>query len=81
MIARENLKSILDAIPEDRLADARLALERLADLVLLAFLTAPEDDEPLTEEDMAAIAEGEADIARGDVVAWDQYDPDRRARP
>lgn len=70
MIARSDLHSILDAIPEDRLSDARAALEALADPVLLAFLTAPEDDEPLTPEDVAAIEEGKADVARGDVVSY-----------
>jgi hypothetical protein len=70
MIARSDLHSILDAIPEDRLSDARSALEALADPVLLVFLTAPEDDEPLTLEDVAAIEEGKADIARGDVIPY-----------
>ena len=70
MIARSDLHSILDAIPEDRLSDAWAALEALADPVLLAFLTAPEDDEPLTPEDVAAIEEGKADIARGDVISY-----------
>jgi hypothetical protein len=70
MIARSDLHSILDAIPEDRLSDARAALEALADPVLLVFLTAPEDDEPLTLEDVAAIEEGKADIARGDVIPY-----------
>jgi hypothetical protein len=70
MIARSDLHSILDAIPEDRLSDARAALEALADPMLLVFLTAPEDDEPLTLEDVAAIEEGKADIARGDVIPY-----------
>ncbi len=51
-----------------------------ADPVLRAFMDAPEDDEPLTEEDLAAIAEGKADVERGDVVRWEDYDLDRRAR-
>jgi hypothetical protein len=37
---------------------------------LVAMLdAAPGDDEPLTDEDLAAIAEGKADIERGDVVS------------
>ena len=78
--ARGRLHALLDALPEDRLTDADAALSALADPVLLAFLDAPEDDEPLTDADRAAIAEGRADVARGDVVAWEDYDPDRRAR-
>jgi predicted transcriptional regulator len=56
---------MLDAIPDEKLPAAREALARLTDPVLLAFLKAPMDDEPLTDEDLAAIAEGKADIARG----------------
>ena len=50
------------------------------DPILRAFLEAPEDDEPLTDEDRAAIAEGRADVERSDVVAWEDYDPGRRTR-
>ena len=69
MIARDKLRVLVDAIPDDRLPAAREALEQLTDPVLLAFLNAPEDDEPLTDEDLAAIAEAKADVARGDVVS------------
>jgi hypothetical protein len=68
MIARDDLRTMLDAIPDERLPAAREALARLTDPVLLAFLNALEDDEPLTDEDLAAIAEGRADIERGDTV-------------
>lgn len=46
----------------------RLAVER--DPVLHAFLSAPEDDEPLTPEEAAVVAEGREAIARGEVVSW-----------
>ena len=72
MIARDELRALVDAIPDDRLPAARDALERLADPIYLAFLNAPEDDEPLTDEDLAAIAEAKADVARGDVVSADE---------
>lgn len=68
MIARDELRALVDAIPDDRLPAAREALEQLADPVLMAFLNAPEDDEPLTDEDLAAIAEAKADIAAGRTV-------------
>jgi hypothetical protein len=76
MIARDDLRAMLDAIPDEKLPAAREALAPLTDPVLLAFLNAPMDDEPLTDEDLAAIAEGKADIARGDTVPWEAYDPD-----
>jgi hypothetical protein len=71
MIARDDLHTILDSIPEDRLDAAREALAALADPVLLALLSAPEDDEPLTEEDLQAIAEGHAEMERGELVPLD----------
>ena len=74
---REQLRELVDALPDDQLDDAAVALRALNDPVLRAFLGAPEDDEPLTDADRAAIAEGRADVARGDVVAWDDYDPGR----
>ena len=40
------------------------------DPVWEAFLNAPLDDEPLTEEDTQAIEEAEEDIAAGRVKPW-----------
>ena len=74
MLARDDLHTLLDAIPEDRLPAVREALERLADQVLLAFLTAPEDDELLTDEDITAIEEGRADFERGDTVPFEEVE-------
>ena len=51
------------------------------DPLLDVLMNAPEDDEPLTAEDLAAIAEGKAAADRGDVVAWEDYNPNRRRRP
>jgi hypothetical protein len=39
--------------------------------VLHAFLTAPEDDEPLTPEDEVAIEEAHKAVARGEVEPWE----------
>jgi len=80
LIARDELRALVDAIPDDRLPAARDALKQLTDPVLLAFLNAPDDDEPLTDEDLAAIEAGRADIAAGRTVPWEAYDPDRPAR-
>jgi predicted transcriptional regulator len=80
MIVRDDLHTLLDAIPEDRLDAAREALAALADPVLLALLTAPEDDEPLTEEDLQAIAEGEEDQKYGRTITLDEYIARRESR-
>ena len=73
MIGRDDLHTMLDSIPEDRLADVRAALEQLADPVLVALLNAPEDDEPLTDEDLQAIAEGEEDQRLGRTITLEEY--------
>ena len=80
MIARDELHTILDSIPEDRLDAARDALAALADPVLLALLTAPEDDEPLTDEDLRALEEARADREAGRTITLDEYVARRERR-
>lgn len=65
---REQLHELLDALPDNQLDDAAGALRALNDPVLRAFRNAPEDDEPTTDEDLAAIAEGNAAYERGETV-------------
>lgn len=80
MIARDDLHTMLDAIPEDRLPVIKESLERLADPVLLAMLMAPEDDEPVTDEDLAALAEARVERERGELVPLDEYVARHQAR-
>jgi excisionase family DNA binding protein len=47
-------------------------LEAFLNPVLHALETAPEDDEPLTEEDKRAITEAEKAIAQGKTKAWER---------
>jgi predicted transcriptional regulator len=75
MTTREKLiRAVLD-LPEEEVDGA---LEYVAargggeDPVVAAFREAPEDDEPWTEEDEAAAAEGRADIAAGRVVSHEE---------
>lgn len=56
---RAELRRLLDELPDDRLDDARAAL---------ALLSAPEDDEPLTDDELASIREGRAAYARGEAI-------------
>jgi hypothetical protein len=39
---------------------------------LIALLTAPQDDEPLDEQDLQDIAEAEQAIAEGRVHSWEE---------
>jgi predicted transcriptional regulator len=68
MTVRESVHQIVDALPEDRLADL---LDYLADL--------QDTDETLSPETAAAIEEGLADIRAGRTVTLAEYRRTRRA--
>ena len=55
MTSRDDLHRLVDHIPEADVAAARKILRSLVDPVELAFLAAPLDDEPETEEGRAAV--------------------------
>jgi hypothetical protein len=59
-ITRERLHELLDDLPEHRLEEAASAL---------ALLSVPEDDEPLTDEELESIREGRAAYARGETIS------------
>ncbi len=72
MTTRETLHKLVDLLPESEWEAARRVLEeRLSkhDPVLRAFLNAPEDDEPETEEERADVDEAYEAIARGEVIS------------
>ena len=60
---RERLHELLDGVPDDRLDDIEAFIRDLA---------IPDDDEPYTEEDLAAIAETRAAHARGELLPHDE---------
>jgi hypothetical protein len=76
MKTRQALHVLVDELPDDELAAARRFLEFLrqqGEDPLRSFLdSAPWDDETLTEEDQAAIQEGLAEKARGEVLSREE---------
>jgi hypothetical protein len=76
MTTREALRRLVDELPDLELEPARRYLEYLrnvgSDPMLRTLMEAPLDDEPLTADDEAAIAEGQAEIDRGEVVNLDE---------
>lgn len=66
MTAKERLHELVDELSEPE-AERALSLVKKEheDPVTVAFRDAPEDDEPWTEEDEAAMAEVRADDAAG----------------
>lgn len=68
MTVHERLHRLVDVLPAAEAAAAARYLEYLAsgaDPVALACALAPDDDEPVTDADRAALAEGWADYAAG----------------
>ena len=68
MTAKEALHDTVEALSE---RDASLLLRAIErhDPVLFALATAPEDDEPLTDDDRAALAEADAETARHGTIS------------
>jgi hypothetical protein len=54
---RQHAHELIDHIPESQLSTAVGLLEKILDPVTLALLNAPIDDEPVTEEERAEVAE------------------------
>jgi hypothetical protein len=63
---REELRMLVDHIPDSDVATARKMLRALLDPVELSLLMAPSDDEPLSEHEKAALAEAEHREKRGE---------------
>jgi hypothetical protein len=80
MVTKAELHRLVDAIPDSAAAEAARRLEELRDPVLAAFLAAPEDDEPTTTEDLAAIEEGRAARARGETITLTEWRRRRATR-
>ena len=73
MTTRAALHGLIDELPDDALDAADRSLRRLRDdPVLRAFLTAPEDDEPLSKEEAAMLDERLAKYRSGDYRTADE---------
>lgn len=73
MVTKQQLHDLVNELPEDRLPAAEKLLRSLHDLpsdpFLRSLLLAPEDDEPLTDEQGAGIEEALQDVAEGRTVS------------
>ena len=71
MVANDNRKEVhrlIDEIPESELHAAKRFLEYLRDPLSWKLRQAPEDDEPVTEEDEQAISIGLDALRSGETV-------------
>lgn len=69
MTTKDALHRLIDELPEDQ---AERLLGGITDPILHPRALAPNDDEPETPEEAAAVAEGIADLDRGDVLTTEQ---------
>lgn len=72
MTAKEKLRERIETLSEEEAGEALRLLDLRADPVIAAFRDAPADDEPWTEEDEAAAAEGRVDLAAGRTTSLDE---------
>ncbi len=72
MTAKQRLLERVTKLSEAEADETLRLLDAREDPVLVAFREAPEDDEPWTEEDETAAAEGRDDIAAGRTVSLDE---------
>ena len=75
MTTKERLHQLIDALPESELGAAEHFLKALCkgdDLLLRILEEAPEDDEPETEEERAAVEEAWEDVKRGRLVSSEE---------
>ena len=73
MTTREKAHKLLDELPESEIEPVvEFIASRQEDPVLAACRDAPEDDEPFTAQDEAAVAEGRADFAAGRTVSHEE---------
>ena len=69
-MSRDALYALIDRIPENELPAAKRFLEYLATSpAYRAALSAPPDDEPVTEADAAAISQARQEVRAGKVVS------------
>jgi hypothetical protein len=69
-MSRDALYALIDRIPEDELPAAKRFLEYLATSpAYRAALSAPPDDESVTEADAAAISQARQEVRAGKVVS------------
>jgi hypothetical protein len=71
-LSAADLVALRNALVHGRWALDKVAAIPVDDPVLRAFMEAPEDDEPVTPEEEAAIAEAREAVARGEVTSHEE---------
>lgn len=72
MTAKQQLLERVETFSEQEAAEALRLWDLRADPLVVAFRDAPLDDEPVTAEEEAAMAEARADLAAGRTVSLEE---------
>jgi hypothetical protein len=72
MTAKEKLRERIETLTEEEAADTLRLLDRRTDPLSVLLDNAPLDDEPVTEEEEAAVQIAREEIARGETVSLDE---------
>jgi hypothetical protein len=74
MTAKEKLLERVTKLSEAEADETLRLLDAREDPVVVAFREAPEDDEPWTEADEAAVVEADVDFAAGRTVSLEEIE-------
>ena len=69
MTAKEKLRERIETFTEEEAAEALQLLDRRTDPLTVLLEHAPLDDEPVTEEEEAAVQIAREEIARGETIS------------
>jgi hypothetical protein len=79
MTKREEVRKLVDEVPDAELHAAARYLQYLrdqGDALLKVLVNAPEDDEPVSDDEPAAIEEAMEDVRAGRVYTLDEVEKD-----
>ena len=72
MTAKEKLREPIETFTEEEAAETLRLLDRRTDPLTVLLDNAPLDDEPVTEEEEAAVQIAREEIARGETISLDE---------
>jgi hypothetical protein len=72
MTAKEKLRERIETLTEKEAAETLQLLDRRTDPLTVLLDNAPLDDEPVTEEEEAAVQIARDEIARGETISLDE---------
>lgn len=72
MTAKEQLRERIEQLTEEEAAETLRLLDQRTDSLTILLDNAPLDDEPVTEEEEAAVQIAREEIARGETISLEE---------